>query len=120
MLPKPLGHYSQIVRAGDFYFLSGQISVDPDANEVCLFDGDVARQTGKILKNIEAILASENLKKENIVKVTIFLIDLSRFAAVNETCECFFGPHKPARSTVGVAALPKGTAVEIEAIATRM
>ncbi|MBI4125810.1 MAG: reactive intermediate/imine deaminase [Deltaproteobacteria bacterium] len=117
MLPKPLGHYSQIVRAGDLFFLSGQIAIDPITNEICLFGGDAAKQTNLILKNIETILAGENLKKENIVKMTLCLTDLSQFSKVNEVYADFFGTHKPARTTVEVAGLPKGAAIEIETVA---
>ena len=107
---QPIGHYSQAVRAGDLLFLSGQISEDTAA--------DIAKQTEQVLKNIEAILASQNLAKESVVKMTIFLADLSQFSKVNEIYARFFGEHKPARSTVEVSKLPKGAAVEIEAIAT--
>ena len=107
---QPIGHYSQAVRAGDLLFLSGQISEDTAA--------DIAKQTEQVLKNIEAILASQNLAKESVVKMTIFLADLSQFSKVNEIYARFFGDHKPARSTVEVSKLPKGAAVEIEAIAT--
>ena len=107
---QPIGHYSQAVRAGDLLFLSGQISEDTAA--------DIAKQTEQVLKNIEAILASQNLAKESVVKMTIFLADLSQFSKVNEIYARFFGDHKPARSTVEVSKLPKGASVEIEAIAT--
>lgn len=117
MLPKPLGHYFQIVRAGDLFFLSGQVSIDPATDAVCLFDGDVAKQTELILKNIEAILASKNLKKKNIVKMTLYLTDIAQFAKVNEAYAGFFGPHHPARTTVEVSNLPRGAAIEIEAVA---
>ena len=110
MQPKPIGHYSLSVRAGDLLFLSGQISEDTAA--------DIAKQTEQVLKNIEAILASQNLAKESVVKMTIFLTDFSQFSKVNEIYARFFGDHKPARSTVEVSKLPKGAAVEIEAIAT--
>lgn len=116
-VPKPLGHYAQIVRAGDLFFLSGQIPVDPRTNEVCLFDGDVAKQAELVLKNIEAILRPQNLTKESIVKVAIFLTDISQFAKVNEVYASFFGPHKPARTTVEVSNLPKGVGIEMEAVA---
>ena len=96
---QPIGHYSQAVRAGDLLFLSGQISEDTAA--------DIAKQTEQVLKNIEAILASQNLAKESVVKMTIFLADLSQFSKVNEIYARFFGEHKPARSTVGVSKLPK-------------
>ena len=116
--PKPIGPYSQAVKAGGFLFLSGQIPVDPATNEVFLFDGDVARQTELVLKNIEAILVSQNLSKQAVVKTTIFLKDLSQFAKVGEVYARFFGDHRPARSTVEVSKLPKGVAIEIEAQAT--
>ncbi len=116
-IPKPLGHYSQSVRAGDFVFLSGQIPIDPKTDEICLFDGDVAKQAELVLKNIEAILAEQKLTKESIVKVSIFLTDISQFAKVNEVYTAFFGNHKPARTTVEVSNLPKGVAIEIEAVA---
>lgn len=110
MQPKPIGHYSLSVRAGEFLFLSGQISENPDA--------DIGLQTEQILKNIEAILASQNLTKKSVVKTTIFLTDLAQFSKVNEIYADFFGDHKPARSTVEVSKLPNGAAIEIEAIAT--
>lgn len=115
--PKPIGPYSQAILAGGFLFLSGQISIDPKTNEVCLFNGDVARQTELVLNNIATVLAAQNLSFENVVKTTIFLTDLSQFGKVNELYARAFGQHKPARSTVGVSALPKGVGVEIEVIA---
>lgn len=115
--PRPLGHYSQIVRAGDLFFLSGQIPVDPETNKVCLFNSDIAKQAQLVLKNIEAILRSENLTKKSVVKVAIFLTDISQFAKVNEVYAGFFGQHKPARTTVEVSNLPKGVGIEMEAVA---
>ena len=115
-VPKPLGHYSQSVRAGDLLFLSGQISVDPITNEICLFNGDVTKQAKLVLKNIEAILLEQKLAKEAIVKVSIFLKDISQFAKVNEVYAAFFGSHKPARTTVEVSNLPKGVDIEIEIV----
>lgn len=115
--PKPIGPYSQAIRAGDFLFLSGQIPIDPQTNEVQLFGGDVARQTELVLKNIAAVLAAQKLGPANIAKATIFLTDLSQFSKVNDVYTQFFGTHKPARTTVEVSKLPKGVAVEIEVIA---
>ena len=115
--PKPLGHYSQAVRAGDLLFLSGQISIDPAKNEILLFNGDVAKQTELVLENIAAILAEHRLTKESVVKASIFLKNISEFSKVNEIYAQFFGLHKPARTTVEVSNLPKGVAVEIEAVA---
>src|SRR3989338_10802749 len=82
--PQPIGHYSPALRAGDFLFLSGQIPVDPKTNEVKLFDGDVTKQAELVLQNIGAILQSQELGKNSVVKATIFLTDLAKFASVNE------------------------------------
>lgn len=115
--PKPIGPYSQAVQAGNFLFLSGQIPIDPQTNEVQLFNGDVARQTELVLKNIAAVLASQNLSLSAVVKTTIFLTNLSQFSKVNEVYARAFGTHKPARTTVEVSNLPKSVAIEIEVIA---
>ena len=115
--PKPIGHYSQAVRAGDLLFLSGQISIDPATNEILLFNGDVAKQTELVLKNIAAILAEHHLTKESVVKTSIFLKNISEFPKVNEVYAEFFGPHKPARTTAEVPNLPKGVGIEIEVVA---
>ena len=112
-----MGPYSQAVQAGDFLFLSGQIPIDPKTNEVCLYDGDVAKQAERVLENIRAVLQAAGLVPANVAKTTIFLTDLSKFGIVNEVYGKFFGDHKPARSTVGVSQLPKGVAVEIEVLA---
>ena len=118
VIPKPIGHYSPVVSAGDFFFFSGQISLDPKTNEVMLFNNDVVKQTELILKNIDALLAQEGLTKEQIVKATIYLKDISKFPAVNEIYAKYFGNHKPARTTIEVSGLPKNVAIEIEIIAT--
>ncbi|OGQ05973.1 MAG: hypothetical protein A2W61_04355 [Deltaproteobacteria bacterium RIFCSPLOWO2_01_44_7] len=115
--PKPIGPYSQAILANGFLFLSGQIPIDPKTNAVSLFDGDVGKQTELVLKNIQAILDSQKLSLASVVKTSIFLKDLSQFNKVNEIYAKFFGPHKPARTTVEVSNLPKGAAIEIEAIA---
>ncbi len=116
--PKPIGPYSQAVRVGNFLFLSGQTPIDPTTDEATLFDGDIAKQTERVLKNIEAILKSQKLTKDAVIKTTIFLTDLAHFPKVNEVYAQFFGNHKPARTTVEVSKLPKGVAIEIEAQAT--
>lgn len=115
--PKAVGPYSQAIRMGDFLFCSGQISIDPKTNEV--FTGDVKTQTQMVLKNIEAVLSSQEMNFGNIVKTTIFLTNMSDFATVNEVYATAFTDLPPARSTVGVSALPKGVNVEIEVIAHR-
>lgn len=116
--PKPIGPYSQAVKSGNFLFLSGQIPIDPKTNEVSLFDGDITRQAELVLKNIEAVLVSQNLSLTAVVKTTLFLKDLTQFNKVNEVYAKFFKDHKPARTTVEVSNLPKGVAIEIEATAT--
>lgn len=113
--PKAVGPYSQAVQMGDFLFCSGQISINPQTQEV--FTGDVKQQTEMVLKNIEAVLTQADLKFSNIIKTTIFLTSMNDFAAVNEVYATRFPQNPPARSTVAVAGLPKGVNVEIEVIA---
>lgn len=113
--PKAVGPYSQAVRMGDFLFCSGQISIDPKTQEV--FTGDIKKQTEMVLSNIEALLKTSNLGFSHIIKTTIFLTSMSDFATVNEIYAQRFTSDFPARSTVQVAALPKGVNVEIEVIA---
>ncbi|MDE2482836.1 MAG: RidA family protein [bacterium] len=113
--PAPIGPYSQAVRAGKELFCSGQIALDPQTGE--LVGDDVAAQTDRALRNLGAVLAAAELSFEDVVKTTIFLVDMADFAAVNEVYARYFGESKPARSTVAVAGLPRGARVEIEAIA---
>lgn len=113
--PKAVGPYSQAVQMGDFLFCSGQISINPQTQEV--FTGDVKQQTEMVLKNIEAVLAQADLKFSNVIKTTIFLTSMNDFAVVNEVYGTRFPANPPARSTVAVAGLPKGVNVEIEVIA---
>ena len=113
--PAAIGPYSQAVRSGNFLFCSGQIPLDPQSGQVV--SGDIATQTRRVLDNITAVLKAEDLAFENIVKTTIFLTDLGDFQTVNEVYGSYFKQQPPARSTVQVAALPKGAKVEIEAIA---
>jgi 2-iminobutanoate/2-iminopropanoate deaminase len=115
--PKPIGPYSQAIRAGDFVFLSGQIGIDPAVGK--LTAKDAVGQTAQALKNIRAILTAAGLTSEHVVKTTIFLADMNDFAAVNEAYGEFFHDDPPARSTVQVARLPMDAKVEIEAIAMR-
>ncbi|OGQ21915.1 MAG: hypothetical protein A3C46_01455 [Deltaproteobacteria bacterium RIFCSPHIGHO2_02_FULL_44_16] len=115
--PKAIGPYSQAARAENFLFISGQISIDPSTNELQLFSGNATEQAKLVLKNLGAILASEKLTPNHVVKTTIFLKSMNDFAAINDVYANFFGTHKPARATVEVARLPKDVAVEIEAIA---
>ncbi|WP_413587508.1 RidA family protein [Bdellovibrio sp. HCB274] len=115
--PKAVGPYSQAVAMGDFLFCSGQISIDPKTNEV--FTGDIKTQTEMVMKNVEAVLGANNMDFSNVVKTTIFLTNMADFAAVNEIYAKAFTAAPPARSTVAVAALPKGVNVEIEVLAHR-
>jgi|GEM_PF-76202 2-iminobutanoate/2-iminopropanoate deaminase len=112
--PAPIGPYSQAVKTGRFVFLSGQLGMDPESGR--LAEGAQA-QTEQALDNIEAILETEGAPIRSIVKTTIFLVDMGDFAAVNEVYAKRFSGVMPARSTIQVAALPKGALVEIEAIA---
>ncbi|PNV61629.1 reactive intermediate/imine deaminase [Clostridium sp. chh4-2] len=113
--PAAIGPYSQGVTAGKFVFVSGQLPIDPETGSFP--EGDIKVLTARSLKNIEAILKEAGGSLENVVKTSIFVTDLKQFADVNEAYSKFFGDVPPARSCVEVAALPKGAAVEIEAIA---
>lgn len=113
--PRAIGPYSQGVQVGDLLFLSGQIPVDPVSNEVV--ENDIVIQTNQVMKNIAAILESQQLNFLNIAKTTIFTKDMDQFALVNEEYSKHLGDHRPARSTVEVSRLPKDVLVEIEVIA---
>ena len=113
--PAALGPYNHAVRTGDLLFCAGQIPIDPkDGN---LVTGDIKVQTDRVLQNIKAILDDQKLTFENVVKSTVFMTDLANFASMNEVYGRYFTDHFPARSTVQVAALPKGATVEIEVVA---
>ena len=113
--PGAIGPYSQAVRSGSFLFCSGQIPLDPKSGQIV--PGDIAIQTRRVLDNIAAILRAEALTFDHVVKTTIFLTNLGDFQTVNEIYGSYFKQDPPARSTVQVAALPKGVNVEIEVIA---
>lgn len=115
--PAPIGPYSQAVQAGSELFCSGQIALDPASGE--LAGTDAASQARQALENLGAVLEAGGMSYGDVVKTTIFLIDMNDFTAVNEVYAKYFDAAKPARSTVAVAALPKGARVEIEAIAKR-
>ena len=112
--PAAIGPYSQAIRNGELVITAGQIGADPTTGE--LADG-VAAQAERALRNLTAILDAAGTTPERVIKTTIFLADMGDFAAVNEVYARHFSPPYPARSTVAVAALPKGAQVEIEAIA---
>lgn len=117
--PAAIGPYSQAIecKSSSFLFLSGQIPLDPKSGG--LVGSDIREQTRQVLKNLDAILLAAGLARWNVVKTTIYLVNLQDFGTVNEIYSEYFGEHKPARSTVQVAALPKGALIEIEAIAAR-
>jgi 2-iminobutanoate/2-iminopropanoate deaminase len=113
--PRAIGPYSQGVRAGGFLFTAGQVGFDPATGE--LVDEGIAEQTERVLENLRAILRAAGLDLASVVKTTVFLVDMADFAKMNEVYARAFGEHRPARSTVAVAALPRGARVEIEAVA---
>lgn len=112
--PAAIGPYSQAIKAGKFLFASGQLGLDPASGN--LVEG-IEAQTRQALANLQAVLAEAGSSVENVVKTTIFLADLGHFATVNSLYAQVFQQEPPARSTVQVAALPKGALVEIEFIA---
>jgi 2-iminobutanoate/2-iminopropanoate deaminase len=113
--PKPIGPYSQGVRANGFLFISGQVSFDPATSEMT--GTDAAQQTQRVMENIKAILEAAASNFHHVVKTTVFLKDMNDFAAMNEVYGRYFTAAPPARSTVQVARLPKNALVEIEVIA---
>lgn len=115
--PKAVGPYSQAVDLGSMLLCSGQIAIDPATNEVLKVS--VKEQTERVMKNIGAVLKEAGLDFSNVARTTIFLTDMNDFATVNEVYASYFKAPYPARSTVAVAALPKGVNVEIEVLATR-
>src|ERR1700747_2888524 len=113
--PGAIGPYSQAVRSGSFLFCSGQIPLDPKSGQIV--SGDIATQTRRVLDNIAAILRTEGLTFDNVVKATIFLTNLGDFQTVNEAYGSYFKNDPPARSTVQISAIPRGANVDIEVIA---
>ncbi len=113
--PAAVGPYNHAVRMGDLLFCSGQIPLDPATGQIVA--GDIRAQTERVLQNAGLILASENLGFGHVVKTTVYMTNLGDFAAMNEVYASFFKEGHPARSTVQVAALPRGAQVEIEVIA---
>ena len=115
--PAPIGPYSQAVQAGNMLFISGQIAIDPETNQ--LISGGIKVEAIQVMKNLEAVLASANFSFENIVKTTIFLSDMNHFSDVNEVYGSYFKSDFPARETVAVLGLPKNVNVEISVIAIK-
>jgi 2-iminobutanoate/2-iminopropanoate deaminase len=114
--PKAIGPYSQGTIAGGFIFTAGQVALDPKTGEVV--PGGITEQTERVMQNLAAILQAAGSGLNQVVKTTVFLADMTDFAAMNEVYARAFGDHRPARSTVAVGALPKGVKVEIDAVAT--
>ena len=114
--PQAIGPYSQAITIGDLVFCSGQIPLTPDGT---LVEGDIREQTRQVLTNLTGVLSAAGSSLAQVVKTTVFLADMSEFAAMNEVYSQFFPTAPPARSTVQVARLPRDVRVEIEAIAVR-
>jgi 2-iminobutanoate/2-iminopropanoate deaminase len=114
-LAKPVGPFSPAIRDGDRVYTSGQVAQDPATGK--LIEGDVAAQTEQIFRNLEAILSAADKSLAHVVKVNVYLTDIQRFAEMNEVYARHFAAPYPARTTIGVAALPLGAAIEIELIA---
>jgi 2-iminobutanoate/2-iminopropanoate deaminase len=112
--PKAIGPYSQAVKIDNLLFISGQIPLNPVSGEI---SGDIKSQTRQVLENIKAILISTDGSLQDVVKTTVFLKDLADFSLMNEVYQEYFNRDAPARSTVGVSAIPKGSLIEIESIA---
>ena len=113
--PAAIGPYSQAIVVNGFVFTAGQVPFDPQTMQ--LVDGDIAAQTEQVMKNLSAILREAGADLGTVVKTTVFLKDMNDFAAMNEVYARHFGDHKPARSTVQVARLPRDASVEIEVVA---
>lgn len=115
--PRAIGPYSQAIRSGGLLFLSGQIALDPASGQL-VGGGDVGKETEQVMANAAAVLAAGGASFGDVLKATIFLVDMADFAVVNEVYgRAFEGVSPPARSTVAVAALPRGARVEIELLA---
>lgn len=114
--PAPIGPYSQAVKAGDILFVSGQVAIDPETNEV--ISGTIEEETHRVMKNLEAVLTEAHVTFEHVVKTDIFLSDMSYFPQVNQVYGSYFKGDYPARATVAVKTLPKNVNVEIGVTAT--
>ena len=112
--PAAIGTYSQAIRAGDTVYISGQIPLDPESGEVVA--GGIEAEVERVFGNLRAVAEAAGLDLQHAVKINVFLTDLANFALVNETMTRYFSPPYPARAAVQVAALPRGVAVEADAI----
>ena len=113
--PAAIGPYSQAIVHGGLVYTAGQIPLDPETMQ--MVDGDIAAQTERVMQNLAAVLREAGSSLQSVIKTTVFLRDMGDFAAMNEVYGRWFGDHKPARSTVQAARLPRDVAVEIDAVA---
>lgn len=113
--PQAIGPYSQAIIAGNLVFTAGQIPLDPASGD--LVGPEIREQTMRALENLKAILEEAGASLDSVIKTTVYLADMSEFAAMNEVYASYFGDHKPARSTVQAARLPRDVRVEIDAVA---
>jgi 2-iminobutanoate/2-iminopropanoate deaminase len=112
--PAAIGPYAQAIRAGNWIFTSGQIPLTPEGE---LVTGDIRAQTRQVLENLNAVLAAAGVSLRQVVKVTVYIANMDEFSVINEIYAEYFGDHKPARSTVQVARLPRDAGIEIDCIA---
>lgn len=113
--PAAIGPYSQAIRYNNVIYTAGQIGLEPQSGQ--MVNGDVAAQTRQVIQNLNAVLLAANSGLDHVIKTTVFLTDMGNFQTMNQVYEEYFGVTRPARSTVAVAALPRGALVEIECIA---
>jgi 2-iminobutanoate/2-iminopropanoate deaminase len=113
--PAAIGPYSQAIASGQLLFVSGQIALSPESGE--LVGGGIEAETRRVMENLGGILAAAGSSFDQVVKTTIYLVDMNDFAAVNATYGSYFGDRPPARATIQVAALPRGARVEVDAVA---
>ena len=112
--PAAVGPYSQAIKAGNVVYCSGQIPLVPETGEIV--EGDIKAQAKQSLENVKAVLTEAGATFSNVVKTTVFIVDMADFGAINEVYAEYFGDHKPARSCVAVNELPKGARVEVEVL----
>ena len=113
--PAALGPYSQAIQAGQFMFVSGQVPIDPATGQ--LVQGTIAEETRRVFENVEAILKAGGASFQHVVRTTVYLADISDFAAMNEVYATFFTAPQPARSTIQAARLPRDARIEVDVIA---
>ena len=113
--PKAIGPYEQAIKVDGFVFTAGQIPIDPKTGN--MIEGGIAAQTRQVLENLKGVLEASGSSLDRVVKATVFLINISDFAAMNEVYAEYLGSSKPARSTVAVTELPRGALIEIDLVA---